>query len=324
MNPARPWPGLNRAGLNRTGLNRTGLNRAGLNRTGLAIAAATVAMLAGCAHKPPRPGPAPTGAHYTIGYPFEAGGEWHYPRAFGAYDETGLAAVIPPGHEAATTDGEAFHQSGLMAQSPVLPLPSLVTLTNLVNGRSLTVRVNDRGPATPGRIIAVTRAVASRLGFPASGVVEIRVKLLESRSSALQSALGAGPHLTPAPVAGVEASALPPPPGVAGSAGTTRPTNAPVTAAAPPTAAGPSGIVHTTTPDPGPLYVEIGGFGSGGDAQSTLYRLQGLPGGVVPQSSEGRTLYAVKLGPYHSVAAADAALRAVLARGVPDPEITVH
>jgi len=295
-------------------------------RPSLITAALTVAGLAGCAHKPPRPGPAPTGAHYTIGYPYRAGGEWHYPRAFGVYDETGLAQIIPPGHEAATTDGEAFHQSSLMAQSPVLPLPSLVTLTNLVNGRSITVRVNDRGPATPGRIIAVTRTVAQRLGFPVDGVVEVRVKLLEGRSSALQSALGAGPHLTTAPVANVEASALPPPPGAAGSAGLTRPINAPVTntASATPTSAPLSGTVHQGTPDPGPLYVEIGGFGSGSDAQSTLYRLAGMPGRVLPQSGEGRTLYAVKLGPYRSVASADAALHQVLARGIPDPEIIVH
>ncbi|MDD2878607.1 MAG: RlpA-like double-psi beta-barrel domain-containing protein [Acidiphilium sp.] len=297
-----------------------------MNRS-LPVAVVALLALSGCVHQRVRPGPAPTGAHYMIGNPYLAEGEWHYPRAIDAYDRTGLATIIPPGHDAATTDGEAFHQSGLTAQSPVLPLPSLVRVTNLVNGRSLTLRVNDRGPATPGRIIAVTRKAARLLGFPSGGVVEIRIRLLARRSSALQTALGAGPHLIPAPLARVEASALPPPPGAAGAAGGTGLIN-PVSHAPAMTTLSPdaplSGVVHTEPPDPGPLYVEMAGFGSGGDAQALLFRLEGMPGSVVPQPREGRTLYAVKLGPYRSVAAADAALREVLHRGVPDPEITVR
>lgn len=262
-----------------------------------------------------------------IGSPYAADGQWHYPRAFGTYDRTGLATIIPPGHAAATANGEAFHQTGLMAQSPVLPLPSLVRVTNLVNGRNLTVRVNDRGPAMPGRIIAVTRTVARRLDFPSGGVVEVRVQLLAGRSAALQAALGAGPHLIAAPVASVQASALPPPPDAAGSAGPSGMGSA-APAALKPEPAGPathlSGTVRQGTPDPGPLYVEMGGFGSGGDAQALLFRLSGMPGEVVPQPREGRRFYAVRLGPYRLVAAADAALRQVLQRGVPDPEIVVH
>ncbi|MGC9270867.1 RlpA-like double-psi beta-barrel domain-containing protein [Acidiphilium sp.] len=283
--------------------------------------------LSGCVHKRIRPGAAPTGAHYTIGNAYFAAGEWHYPRTFDAYDRTGLATIIPPGHEAATTDGEAFHQSGLMAQSPVLPLPSLVRVTNLTNGRTLVLRVNDRGPPIPGRIIAVSRKAATLLGFPRSGVVEIRVKLRVRRSTALQTALGAGPRPIAAPVASVQAAALPPPPGAAGVAGTTgliSPTSAAPTTAPRSPDAPLSGAVTVEPPDPGPLYVEIAGFGSVNDAQSLRARLAGLPGNVVPQPREGRTLYAVKLGPYRSVATADAALRQVLARGIPDPEIIVH
>jgi rare lipoprotein A len=291
---------------------------------GAVIALLAALALAGCVRKQPRPGPAPTGAHYVIGHPYQADGEWHYPRAIDVYDRTGLGTVIAPGHDAATANGEAYDPAGLMAQSPDLPLPSLVRVTNLVNGRSLTVRVNDRGPATAGRILAVTRKVAGLLGFPEGGVVEIRVELLAERSSALQTALGAGPHLTAAPVAGVQASALPPPPGASGAAGNSGLMVQTSAAPAPSVTTALSGIVRAGTPDPGPLYIEIGGFGSGSDARNTMYRLDGLPGSVVPQFREGRTLYAVKLGPYRSVATADAALRAVLARGVPDPEIVVR
>ncbi|HET9147198.1 MAG TPA: RlpA-like double-psi beta-barrel domain-containing protein [Acetobacteraceae bacterium] len=291
---------------------------------GLALLAS--AALAGCNFRRERHGPAPTGAHYLIGEPFQAGGEWHYPRAFNEYDGTGLATVIPPGHEAATADGEAFHQGGLMAQSPVLPLPSLVRIANLVNGRALTVRVNDRGPAVPGRIVAVTRKVASLLGFPPDGVVEVRVELLAARSAALQAELGEGPHLTAAPVASVQSAALPPPPGASGDAGAS-PTAAPSQPAAirmPAESTALSGIIHQSAPAPGPLYVEMGGFGTARDAWSLRDRLPDMTGSVVPEAASSRTLYAVRLGPYHSVAAADAALRSVLARGIVDPEIVVR
>ena len=231
--------------------------------------------------------------------------------------------IIPRGHAAATADGETFHQRGLMAQSPVLPLPSLVRVTNLVNGRQLTLRVNDRGPAVPGRILAITRKVAGLLGLPPGGVVEVRVRLLSGRSAALQAQLGEGPHLTAAPVAAVQQAALPPPQGAAGQAELAAAPGAqePGFAALPITL---SGRVIQAMPDPGPLYVEIGGFGTRRDAASMLGRLSGFPATVLPEAGTNRETYAVQLGPYHKVTAADAALRAVLARGVTDPEIVVR
>lgn len=287
---------------------------------------AALLALSGCGLLHHRTGPTPTGAHFLIGQPYKAGGEWHYPRSFGAYDLTGLSTLIAPNHPRATTDGEAYDPDGLMAQSPVLPLPSLVRLTNLDTGRSLTIRVNDRGPDTSGRIIAVTPRVARLLGMPADGVAEVRVRLLANRSAALQGGLGAGPHLKAAPVSAVSATALAPPPGAQGISGrvggVTRPVSAQSRASAASTRL--SGTVHQAPPSPGRLYVEIGGFGAGSDAARLRARLADLPGTVVPQQAQGRTLYAVRLGPYRSVSVADSALHEVLRRGVPDPEITVR
>lgn len=281
------------------------------------------AGLAGCARR--NTGTLPANAHYVVGPAYRAGGEWRYPRVFDRYDRTGLAMVIPAGHAAATADGEKFDQESLTAQSPVLPLPSLVRVTNLVNGRSMVVRVNDRGPHIPGRIIAVTKKVAAKLRFPRGGVVEVRVRLLPGRSDALQQALGAGPRLAAAPVASVSATPLAPPSGAAGAAGP-----AATMPAAPVAAAGGrswhlSGKVRMERADPGPLFVEIPGFGSTGAAFDLLYRrLGGLPGRVVPEPVASRTLYAVRLGPYRSVDAADRTLHEVLRRGVANPEIVVH
>jgi rare lipoprotein A len=285
-------------------------------------------VLAGCglfAHQ--RGGPPPGAVHAVLGAPYEADGMWHYPRNFSHYRRTGLAVVIPPGHGAATLDGEAFHQTALAAQSPVLKLPSLVRVTNLANGRSLTVRVNDRGPAHPGRVLAVTRKVAARLGIPDHGVAEVRVRLLAVRSAALRARLvpGAASRSHGVPVAAVQASSLAPPPGAAGQAGPVQGALAASTARnLPQMATSLSGIARQGQPDPGPLYVEIPGFGSVAGAASIRARLGAMPGSIVPQYADGRTLFAIKLGPYGSVTAADAALRAALAQGVADPEITVR
>ena len=118
------------------------------------------ASLAGCMHSSPPPPPAPGPVAFTIGNPYQAGGEWRYPRNFNNYDVTGLGTIIPDGGPPYTADHELYDPTGLMAQSPVLQLPAIVTVTNLVNGYSVDVRVNDRGPDSPGRVLAVTPHVA--------------------------------------------------------------------------------------------------------------------------------------------------------------------
>ena len=280
------------------------------------------AALAGCVpHGPPPPAPGPV--TYTIGNPYQIGGEWRYPREFGSYDVTGLGVIIQHGGDAYTADNELYDPDGLMAASPVLPLPSIVTITNLVNGYSVQVRVNERGPDIPGRLIAVTPRVARLLNFPSGGVVEVEVKLNTQASAALQGSLGAGPQLTAAPVAGITAQTLAPP-GSGGAMGAAQQlvnTNNPGLQNA---AAQLTGQVTVTQPAPGPLWVQVAGFGSEYDAARTMARIYGLPARLVPVFGGDRTLWAVNVGPYHSVAAADQALQQVLQMGIADPEIIVR
>ena len=289
-----------------------------INRLILALCAA----LAGCVpHGPPPPAPGPV--TYTIGNPYQVGGEWRYPREFGSYDATGLGVIIEHGGSAYTADNELYDPAGLMAASPVLPLPSIVTITNLVNGYSVQVRVNERGPNIPGRLIAVTPHVAQLLNFPSGGVVEVEVKLDSQASAALQSSLGAGPKLAAAPVAGITAQTLAAP----GSGGATGAAQQLVTANTPsPQSAAPqlTGQVSVTPPAPGPLWVQVAGFGSEGDAARTMARLYGMPAEIVPVFGGDRTLWAVNTGPYHSVEAADQALQQVLQTGIAGPEIVVR
>lgn len=274
--------------------------------------------LASCAHRGPPPGP----MTFTIGNPYQAGAEWYYPRSFDSYDVTGLSSVIGSDAPGYTADHEAYDPDALTAQSPVLQLPAIVTVTNLVNGYSVDVRVNDRGPAVPGRVIAVTPRVARLLDYPQGGVVEVEVKLNTAATAALDGALGAGPKLTAAPEAGITAQSLAAPGGAAGGAvQNLTPTQSDTGAV---NAAPLSGTITTVPPNPGPLYVQIPGFGTESDAFRAQERLYGIQARVVPIFGGERTLYAVNAGPYHAVADADAALQQILALGVPDPEIIVR
>ncbi|WP_298284875.1 SPOR domain-containing protein [Acidocella sp.] len=277
------------------------------------------AILASCTFRGTPPGP----VKFTVGNPYQVGGEWLYPRDFPAYDATGLATIY--GHDAPgyTTDNEPYSSSALAAASPVLQLPCIVTVTNLVNGRTLDVRVNDRGPANPGRILEVTPQVASLLGFPAGGVVEVEVKLKTGQSAALSGSLGAGPKVEAAPVAGITAQSLAPP--GAGGAGVTQAigpaANDQGLASANVTL---SGVVGSVAPSPGPLWVQVPGFGTEADAYRTMARIYGMPARVVPVFGGNRTLWAVNIGPYHAVEDADAALSQVLGLGIADPQIIVR
>ena len=114
---------------------------------------------------------------YKIGQPYEISGVWYHPRHEPDYDETGIASWYGPGfHGRTTANGEIFDQEALTAAHTTLPMPVLVRVTNLENGRSLLLRVNDRGPFIDGRIIDVSRHAAEQLGFREQGLAWVRVQ----------------------------------------------------------------------------------------------------------------------------------------------------
>jgi len=93
--------------------------------------------------------------------------------------ETGLASWYGPGfHGKLTASGEVFNQEKFTAAHRTLPWGSRVKVTNLANGKSVAVRINDRGPFGKGRIIDVSRAAARVLGIVGSGIATVRVESL--------------------------------------------------------------------------------------------------------------------------------------------------
>ncbi len=118
--------------------------------------------------------------HYRVGQPYKIGGVWYYPKEDWSYDETGIASWYgKPFQGRHTADGETFNLKALTAAHRTLPMPVVVRVTNLDNGRSVKLRVNDRGPfvATDHRIIDVSRHAARVLGFEHNGLAPVRVQI---------------------------------------------------------------------------------------------------------------------------------------------------
>lgn len=121
--------------------------------------------------------PSGAGGGYKVGKPYQVRGQWYYPAEQPDYDEVGIASWYGPQFNGKpTANGEIFDMNGLSAAHKTLPLPSLVEVTNLENGRSMQLRVNDRGPFVDDRIIDLSRAAAEELGVLRPGLARVRVR----------------------------------------------------------------------------------------------------------------------------------------------------
>lgn len=269
------------------------------------IAAALLSLLAACASgaKPGVGGlpvvtdPAPIVSGTMR--PYQIRGRWYRPEEQPRYDETGMASWYGDQfHGRPTATGERFDMNALTAAHKTLPLPGLVEVTNLANGRRVVLRVNDRGPFVDNRIIDLSRGAADALDLRRAGVGEVRVRYLgraprQGGGSTLQYA--AAPPPAPAPAAGpvpYESVAYLPPPPVA----------APRPSEAPP-AAPPAG-----------LWIQAGTWPDAREARRAADRLGG--GATVEEAAPGR--YRVLVGPWADAGAAERSRRAVISRGYPE------
>ena len=121
---------------------------------------------------------------YKIGTPYKINGKWYYPAVDYDYKEIGIASWYGPGfHGKKTANGEIFDQNKVSAAHRTLPMPSIVRVTNLENGKVLPkVRVNDRGPFAGNRIIDLSKKAAQELGFVNTGIAKVKVEILENES----------------------------------------------------------------------------------------------------------------------------------------------
>ena len=130
------------------------------------------------------------GSSYKVGKPYKVMGQWYTPKEDFDYNEVGIASWYGKDfHAKYTANGEVYDMNSLTAAHKTLPLPSIVRVTNLENGRSLVLRINDRGPFVNGRIIDVSKRGAQLLGFQNQGTAKVRVEVLKEESMRLKQAL---------------------------------------------------------------------------------------------------------------------------------------
>ena len=309
----------------------------------LAVAAGCL-LLGACAQtKPLAPSytvteaaePPPPGGPYKVGKPYQIQGVWYYPAENYEYDETGIASWYGPDfHGNYTANGEVFDQNAMTAAHRTLPMPSLVRVTNLENGRSLVVRVNDRGPFAHGRILDLSRRAAQLLGMDLQGTAQVRVQILadESRSLALQLKAGEVTQVAAAPREAVVAEALPSPNG--------REAPPPKPKAAAKAAPAQAAAVLTPVADDGAalenqqvrqlpvkathLYIQAGAFSRLDNANRLSAALSAVAPATISQAqTKSGAVFRVRLGPIASVSDADQLLEKVIASGYPDAQLVV-
>ena len=266
------------------------------------------ASLAACATPHPRlatrlpgegagpSGAAPSGAggRYKVGLPYQVAGVWYVPKEEPQYDQTGTASWYGDEfHNKSTANGEIFDMNLPSAAHTTLPMPSIVEVTNLDNGRKINVRVNDRGPFIGGRLIDLSHEGARQLGYDRQGLARVRVRYV-------------GPAQLGGPDTGQRMASIAPAPEPVVAPPPWTPTFAPVAVASVPLAPlaplGPTpGVTETRsvaqTPVSSGYRVQAGAFSDQANAQRVASQLAETGTATIEpvQRADGVTLYRVMI-----------------------------
>ena len=251
--------------------------------------------------------PPPDEGTYKVGKPYDIDGITYRPMIDESYDETGIASWYGPKfHGKRTANGEFFDMNAVSAAHKTLPMPSMVRVTNLDNGRQIAVRVNDRGPFVRGRIIDMSRRGAQLLGFRYKGTARVRVRILpeESRQAASLARTTPPPSSMRTATDGVVFEPLPQSTGPVETASLPAPVGA----------AGKGTAIER-------VYIQAGAFLNRENANKLKSRLAPLGRSVIATRGRGPMLYRVLLGPYDDIGRARSMLDAVSARSRADAKI---
>lgn len=143
---------------------------------------------------------------YYIGSAYKVEDVQYTPIEDLTYNQTGVAGIIPTElNGSKTSNGEVFNADQMVATSKTLPLPTIAKVTNLDNGMSTVVRINNRGPFVNTRIMDVSPAVANKLGI--SGQAKVQVQVMSDQTIAVKNAtMGTTPVAEPTVVASTPVS----------------------------------------------------------------------------------------------------------------------
>ncbi|MEM7169442.1 MAG: septal ring lytic transglycosylase RlpA family protein [Pseudomonadota bacterium] len=296
--------------------------------------------------------------YYKVGKPYQIDGKWYYPKENFSYRESGIASWYGPGfHGKITANGELYDQHDLTAAHRTLPMPSVVRVTNLENGRSIVVRVNDRGPFAKNRIIDLSKRGAELLDFHQAGTAKVLVEILpnESHQAAFliqgQSTASVGDASTPSavPVVEVTSQELRPIGGNDGSSPAVsagQPQNPQVASRSNSPSDDANGTISNIGGDqatvslsvdrpatplvtqsavqPSDIFVQVGAFAQLHNAERQKARLSGLAPTRIVESLVGQNRYfRVYLGPLSDVGEADRMVALLESNGIQDARIIV-
>jgi rare lipoprotein A len=233
------------------------------------------------------------------------------------YVERGVASWYGPGfHKVRTSIGEPYDMYGMTAAHKTLPLPAYVSVTNLQNGRSVVVRLNDRGPFVSNRIIDLSYTAASKLGMLRNGTAMVEVRSLDAPPTLTAAAT---PNVAAAPNAAATPNAA-----AALDASLAAADAAP--AAAPVAGASGDGTSPVPVPVPGGLFIQAGAFSDPKNAEHLVERLRGGGYGKVfvrDDEIAGRRMYRVRIGPVSNVAEYDRIVAALERAGINDAHLAL-
>jgi len=262
----------------------------------------------GTAPPPIERGPVPD-APVKIGKPYQIAGIWYYPADKADYDEVGYASWYGDAfHGGPTANGEQFDMHMVGAAHKTLPLPSYVEVTALDTGRTILVRVNDRGPFITNRIIDLSRSAAEQLGITRQGVARVRVKRVypgEADRLALRSGRAAADrsHRSGNELAALDNRFR------QWQAAQIRPAAVPTPVLTP--APAPTRLTAPLIPS---FFVQVGAYGDRTRADSLASQL----GGSIDMLG---SVWRVRLGPYYEESTALAALARVQGQGYQDARL---
>ncbi|HYL48996.1 MAG TPA: septal ring lytic transglycosylase RlpA family protein [Stellaceae bacterium] len=283
--------------------------------------------------------------YYKVGQPYQIDGKWYYPGVNWSYSETGIASWYGPDFDGKyTANGERYDMNALTAAHRTLPMPSIVEVTNLDTGRSIQLRVNDRGPYARDRILDVSRRAAQLLGFENAGTARVRVQLLQQQTlqAQLLAQRNGGPDVeaptqlaAAEPVAAVNTQPLAPPAGAApppsaadASAVSPQPAPAPRAATShlalvsPAEAATPKAPSVKPMPANSKMYIQAGAFSRRENAENLKAKLAQF-GNVNIDTARvnGADIYRVRIGPIATTREADRLLGDVVNSGVSEARL---
>lgn len=251
---------------------------------------------------------------YKVGTPYKIAGRTYMPKESFSYTETGIASWYGPNfHGKKTANGETFDKYDLTAAHRTLQMPSIVRVTNLDNGRSVVVRVNDRGPFKKDRVIDLSERAAEQLDFKHRGTARVKLEVLKNESWEVANLAKQGIDTRGFEVAHQNARNT-----------IARPSQKPYA---------PTQIARAPLPPKQPIqkitngnvFVQAGAFGNKNNALAMAQRLSTYGDTQIKEALvNGKPLYRVRLGPFSDEPSANIVVAQMSTSNIPVPLIVVE